>query len=179
MKIRSHKQKGFTIIEAIVAASVFAIAIVSSLGVYIATLQLDQKSRAERDVLQNGRFIMEYLSKEIRNGSIDYANTTSSVLSIRNQQDEILTFFYSPSSKSLQFTRDGSGTTLNSGNVKVSNFQFILNPTTDPFDLVNDAHTQPHVTIILSLDSANSRVVDSAHIDLHTTVGVRDYRERY
>src|SRR3989344_5248443 len=71
------KQKGFTLIEAVVATSVFSFIIVSILGVYLSTTQLDRKSRSQRAVAQNARFIMEYMAKEIRNGNIDYSQANN------------------------------------------------------------------------------------------------------
>ena len=87
-------QNGFTLIEAVVATSVFAFLVTSILGVYMATVQLDSETRAQRAVAQNARFIMEFLAKEIRNGTIDYASYsgnqagTDTQVYIKNQLNE-------------------------------------------------------------------------------------------
>ena len=75
----ASRSRGFTLIEAIVATSVFAFIVSSILGVYIATFQLDRKSRAHRAVAQNARFISEFIGKEVRNGTIDYSSYCSTI----------------------------------------------------------------------------------------------------
>jgi len=93
-----NKQNGFTLIEAVVATGVFAFVVSAVIGVYLAVVQIDSKTRAERSVQQNARFIMDFLGKEIRNGAIDYAAYGGTVsynasgytttLNIINQLDE-------------------------------------------------------------------------------------------
>ena len=92
-----NSQKGFTLLEAVVATAVFAFVISSVAGVYLNVLKLDRKSRAERTVYENSRFIMEFLAKEVRNGSIDHASYGGTVpanpdLYIHNQANEIERF---------------------------------------------------------------------------------------
>jgi prepilin-type N-terminal cleavage/methylation domain-containing protein len=67
------KQRGFTLIEAIVATALFAFVVSSILGTYIAVLRLDTRTRAQRAVADDARFLMDFLAKEIRDGHIDYA----------------------------------------------------------------------------------------------------------
>src|SRR5690348_2135634 len=99
MRLRKHK--GFTLIEAVVATAVFAFIASSIIGVYIATLQLNRKSRAERNVANNANYIMSFLAKEIRNGTITYASYPSGVvpqnpdLYLENQADEAEHIFLS------------------------------------------------------------------------------------
>ena len=64
---------GFTLIEAIVSASLFAVVMVTLTGVYTYTLKLNRKSDALRTASDTARFISDSLSKEIRNGQIDYS----------------------------------------------------------------------------------------------------------
>ena len=51
-------EKGFTLIEAIVATALFAFVVSSIAGVYLSTFQLDRRTRAQRAVSQNARYIM-------------------------------------------------------------------------------------------------------------------------
>lgn len=171
-------EKGFTIIEAVVSAGVFAFVVVSALGVYLSVVQLDAKSRAERTVQQNARFIMDYIAKEIRNGSIDYTQTNDDyTLNLINQLDEQETFNWNGTD--LILSKSGIGSTeLNSDQVSVTRFKSILNPSVNPFDLANDTHVQPHVTIILQLQSKNSKAAEGAVINLQSTFAVRDYPSR-
>lgn len=175
-----RRQKGFTIIEAVVSAGVFAFIVSSILGVYMATIQLDSKTRAERAVQQNARFIMDFLSKEIRNGSINYTlvNDADS-LNLINQLDEEELIQWDGSSN-LVLTKTGLGSTqLNSNGVRITNFAFYTAPTRNPFILANDVHVQPHVTIVMRLEyESTNRQADNAYMDIQSTFTVRDYPSR-
>jgi prepilin-type N-terminal cleavage/methylation domain-containing protein len=180
--MKKRNQKGFTLIEAVVATAVFSFVIASAFGVYLATIQLDTKSRSERSVQQNARFIMDYISKEIRNGSIDYSaayGATSSTLKLTNQLDQTITFTRIGNSNDLTFAKSGFGsTTLNSSDVKVTALNFSVYPLIDPFVLANDVHIQPHVTVTMTLESTNTKTVDSAVMNVQSTFAVREYPSR-
>ena len=68
------KQKGFTLIEAVVSTAIFAFVVTSILGTYIAILRLDTRTRAQRALANDARFLMDFFAKEIRNGRLDYIN---------------------------------------------------------------------------------------------------------
>src|SRR4051812_46096945 len=102
MKTSNSQLSGFTLIEAVVATSVFAFLVSSIVGVYISAIQIDRKTRAQRAVVQNARYITEFMAKEVRNGKIDYsgANTctnSATVLCLINQAGEAEKFYYSNS----------------------------------------------------------------------------------
>ncbi|HEX5429497.1 MAG TPA: prepilin-type N-terminal cleavage/methylation domain-containing protein [Patescibacteria group bacterium] len=73
-------ESAFTLIEAIVAASVFALVVSSILGIYVSVLHLDTRTRAQRTLADNSRFIMDFFGKEIDNGHIDYASYPNNVI---------------------------------------------------------------------------------------------------
>jgi Tfp pilus assembly protein PilV len=177
---RKGGQKGFTVIEAVVSASVFAVIVSGALAVYLATIRLDTKARSERTVQQNVRFIMDYVAKEVRNGSINYAGTNSNAaLSLINQQDQDLLIEYDANKKVLTLIRDANAiTTLNSADVKVTAFNIELYPDTDPFVLANDEHIQPHVTITMTVQSANTKQAESSTMSVQSTFTVREYPSR-
>jgi Tfp pilus assembly protein PilW len=179
--VKTKKQKGFTIIEAVVATGVFAVVVSSSLGVYLATVRLDSKSRAERTVQQNARFIMDFIAKEVRNGSINYAGSNDTdTLSIINQQNEpVVINWNGASDPNLSITKTGVGSTiLNSNEVRITNAAFYVYPGADPFVLSNDVHVQPHVTVILKLESTNASIQEGAEMSIQSTFAVRQYPTR-
>ena len=68
----NKSQKGFTLIEAVVSASIFALAATSIAGVYIAVQRLNQRSASLQALQQNARYLSEDVTKIIRNGQVDY-----------------------------------------------------------------------------------------------------------
>ena len=174
---------GFTLIEALVATTVFAFVVSSIIGVYISVLQLDRKTRAQTSVSQNARFIMEFLAKEIRNGSIDYSGLNSCVngstkLCLINQAGEAEYMEYL--APNLVFKKASTSTTnLNSAIVKVTKSGIYMQPAGDPFTAAKNFNEQPHVTVVLELTaSAGSNPADLVKMNLQTTFAVRVYPAR-
>src|SRR6185295_11973130 len=135
----TRNKHGFTLIEAVVATAVFAFVISSILGVYISTLQLDRKTRAERAVINNGSFIMQFLAKEVRNGSINYASyagpiaTPAPDLYVVNQGNELERFYLSGTNIMLSKPSvSATPSNLNADDVKVTNLKFLISPASDP-----------------------------------------------
>jgi type II secretory pathway pseudopilin PulG len=180
---------GFTLIEAVVATAVFAFVVSSMVGVYLSAIQLDRKTRAQRAVTQSARFITEFLTKEVRNGTINYASygglipANNNDLYILNQAGELEHIYASAdtctvtSTCDLLIAKNSTVSNLNSSNVKVSNIKFYIQPRGNPYtDIVYNE--QPRVTMVLELTSNGLTFTDSAKIDLETTFTTRAYPAR-
>lgn len=187
----NSRQRGFTLIEAVVASSVFAFLIASVLGVYMATMQLDRKSKAQRVVTQNARFIMEYLGKETVNGTILYSaypnpndiSSYSSELNLVNQADETEKIIFQPANNSLALQKIVNGvlvsTNLNSSQVKINKALFLVKPYSDPYTVAKTTNQQPSVTVILELQSNfGSSNLDSFKLNIQSTFTPRYYPSR-
>src|SRR5438105_3009862 len=72
-KTNKKSQQGFTLIEALVATFIFAIVITAVMDIYNSTLKTNRRTDSIRLAAENVRYITEFLSKEIRNGRVDYA----------------------------------------------------------------------------------------------------------
>jgi type II secretory pathway pseudopilin PulG len=176
-------QKGFTLIEAVVATSVFAFVVTSVLGVYLSTLQVDAKTRAQRAVAQNARFIMEFVGKEVRNGDIDYAaygggqaNSTNEIF-IRNQLDEAERIYLSGTN--LALAKPIGTTVLNSSGVRVTDAKFYVSPSQNPLTPAKLANQQPSVTVVLELTSNfGNGAGDVVVLNIQSTFTVRSYPQR-
>lgn len=180
MKLKS-KQQGFTLIEAVVSTAVFAFVVSSILGVYMSTVQLDRKTRAERAVAQNARFIMEYLAKEVRNGSIRYAGYAGGVadgtLKITNQANQNISFYLSGTD--LKIDKAGAISNLNSDSVKVNSLSFRVAPTQNPYTPAKTFNEQPRVTVLLELISDyGTKITEQASLNIQSTFATRNYPSR-
>lgn len=172
--------------EVVVAASVFAFVTSAILGVYVATLRIDSRSRAQRAVIQNSRFIMEYLTKKVRGGSINYAAypggstaNSDSQLWLITQTDESEHIYLSGTD--LKLDKNAQVTNLNSANVQVSKFQVLISPGRNPLTTIRPPtyNEQPRVTVILELTSNyGSGQIHNAKINLQTTIATREYPSR-
>lgn len=63
---------GFTLMEVVVATSIFATTITLMLSLFNVTLRIQRRTEALRQVSQTVRNVSEFLVKEIRNGQVDY-----------------------------------------------------------------------------------------------------------
>lgn len=175
-------QKGFTLIEAIVATAVFAVVVSSVLGVYISVIQLDRKSRAQRAVAENARFIMDFFAKEVRNGVINYSSpgwviSSHNDLYIQNQANIVEHF--SLNGNDIVFTKGASSTNLNSSGVKVTSLAFYVAPAGEPYTTTKTYNEQPHVTVVMKLVSNyGARATDLITMNLQDTYTIRSYPSR-
>lgn len=69
-------EKGFTLMEIMVATVLFAIVFSSMLGLFNYVLKINRRTEALRQASQGARDFVEFLAKEIRNGQIDYYVST-------------------------------------------------------------------------------------------------------
>ena len=65
-------QQGFTLMEIMVATVIFAVVFSALLGLFNYVLRINRRTEALRQAAQGSRDFVEFLTKEIRNGQIDY-----------------------------------------------------------------------------------------------------------
>ncbi len=68
MHKKINKQKGYTIIETMIAISLFLIIVMAGMGALLNANLLHQKSRDMRSILDNMSYVMEDMSKNLRTG---------------------------------------------------------------------------------------------------------------
>ena len=64
---------GFTLMEIVVATTIFAVVVTAMMGLFNYTLKINRRTEALRQATQGMRNFVEYMVKVIRNGQIDYA----------------------------------------------------------------------------------------------------------
>jgi type II secretory pathway pseudopilin PulG len=64
---------GFTLMEIVVATTIFAFVLTSMMALFNYTLKINRRTEALRQATQGMRNFVEFLVKEIRNGQIDYS----------------------------------------------------------------------------------------------------------
>ena len=172
MKHITHNKKGFTLIEILVAITIFSILITIVLGIFSSTLQIRQRYNQIKEIEDNARYTMELMSREIRMAqSIDAGEATSppdSEIDFTNSFAEAISFCRADSTGTCDSSGDylaKNNTVLTSNKVKITNLTFYVNN----FDLVNGPH--PRVTISMTMSSND----DSVSMNFQTTVSLRNY----
>lgn len=88
MKVFNNKQKrsislcmrqgGFTITEVVVAVAIFSFVVTAMMVLLNYTLRINRKTEAVRQTAQSIRNFVEFITKEMRNGQIDYSTDSTS-----------------------------------------------------------------------------------------------------
>lgn len=171
-------QSGFTLMEIVVATAIFATVVASTLALFNTVLRINREVQAIRLVAQTSRNFTEVLSREIRNGRIDYSATAGScpikysssqnqALAITTYSGEKLCFRFESGDNSLYLDRTTStGTSTEAVNptnmiVDPDSFRFMVRPTVSPTATNNGI--QPMVTIlaefVVNKGTANEKII--------------------
>lgn len=161
----SGKDGGFTLIELMVATSIFVIIMLASMGALFTLLDAAKSSRALRSAMDNVNFAMESMTRSIRMGTNYYCGTVvlSDITSSKDCPDGglLISFVPQPQGATLpnsrvgyQVTTDGilkrydssdtSGVPIVSSDVKIDKLKFFVKL----FDATGNK-VQPSVYIIM------------------------------
>jgi len=167
-----NSQKGFTLVEIIISAFVFSIIAITVSGLFIQILALQRRAFASQKIQENGLFIMELMSREIRVSQIqnqESLNCTAPSLIINHPVNGTVT--YTLTNGVLKRTADGVVTDLSSSTVAFSRLNFCImgsGPTDDQ---------QARVTILASIQNKTGKEILTTSFE--TTVSSRDVQTEF
>lgn len=164
-------QAGFTLVEVIVSSFVFSIIVVVTIGLFVQILALERRSFASQKIQENGLFIIELMSREIRVSQIqdqDSPDCTATTLTIIHPVNGIVT--YSLNNNVLQRTADGITTDLSSSDVSFSRLNFCIMGSVSSTE-------QARVAILASIQNKTGPEILTT--SLETTVSSRDVQTKF
>lgn len=193
-------QTGFTLIEVLVSTSIFIIVVSAMLGLFDYTLKINRRVQALREVVQGTRTFTETLTREIRNGRIDYSSwtpecaasnylvTSNQSLSLIDKSGDKLCFYFDSTTGKFSLKRQSpsgvdTAQVFDSPNFTVlkSSFSFGILPETDPNvdrnpdPLITDYPRIQPLVIIAAQFIVTSNVLNSATINYETTISTDVY----
>ena len=173
-QLRHKKNTGFTMIEVLISVGIFALILLMIVSVVFWMNYYNSKTKADSQVQENARRVMEVMAYEIKGAKGVYTSTTTS------NQLSLETLHYLPNDETttyIDFFLCGSAiclkkesqnpVTITSDTVQASSLQFI--------QITNG--TSPSVKINLTLSNVNP-VNDASHassVNLTSTVALRSY----
>lgn len=200
MTSRSQHQSGFTLMEIVVATTIFATVLTLMLVLFNYTLKINRRVESLRQVSQATRNFTEFLAREIRNGSIDYSGTidatncpasytntnTATYLALVSRQGERECFYLVPNGatanlwlRKISITGVTSNEQINPANVTLdpARFRFFVRPVTNPRVPTGGLFpgVQPFVTMIMHLTVRLNGADQPAVIPYQTTVSTDIY----
>lgn len=194
--------RGFTLMEMVVVLGIFSVVVTSASDIFIMANKSQRKVIALEKAQADARFAMEAMAREIRTGTIDFAYYESRYtleelaspesfeeLAIIDSENERIVF---GKSDNEQYCGTGGAPCLtvriggsdpqpiSPKDVVVRNARFYLMPKRDPAYFnpstgLYAADVQPHVTIVLALESARQDPAARSVVYFQTTVVNRGY----
>jgi prepilin-type N-terminal cleavage/methylation domain-containing protein len=177
MKNKLNNQ-GFTLVEVLMAVTVFSIAIAISSSVFLSVGNLQRETVALKNLQNEGRYLMEKMVREIRAREIDYESLdyidepvktmTQGLIFHPDEQEEVYQIIFSEDSKSISVSVNEQSAQLNSDRVEVVELKFYVYPFGD--------NIQPGATILLKLKNKEGGAEKDFVLNLQTSVSSRVYR---
>ncbi len=177
MKI-NIKKPGFTLVETLIALSIFAILSVIVSSIYIQANHLQQRISNLQKLQNEGRYMMEKMAREIRGREIklnyDLTNPTSTLAFNKDEEDNLVRIYWD--NNNLVYDLNGATSTLNSLGIAVLDAKFSIYPTTDPFSLIPFSNIQPRVTMMLKIKNLDGRAEYQKTLTIQTTISSKNYK---
>ena len=183
-------QKGYTLIEILVAIGIFFVVIAAPTGFFVSSLKAQQKALSSQELTDNISYMLEYMSRAIRmakkddiNGinclsgnKINYEITPSGQGGIRfkNYKNECQEFYLEDGRIKEYRTGYSQPLFLTSNDLEVEEFNIFLSGETqiDSF--------QPKVTIFLKIKGKRSASPElQPKIKIQTTISQRNLDVQY
>lgn len=158
-----NKNKGFTLIELIVALAVFSLVILSISGIFISVINSQRKVFSFQNTQEAGRYLLESMTKEIRMSIINSSSVDGAfTLNITNPKGETFDYVFDITNKRLL----RQAQVLSPDNIEISG-SFYIRKSTLP--------SQSKVTIVMKLKTKGIKPEQQVVIDLESTVAARGY----
>jgi len=159
---KSFKNRAFTLVEFLVAMSIFVVVTTVVLSLFSAAIKSYRRVSAMQNVQENARFLTEFMTKEIRMSIIKSSTPTTLVLTRSDDQSVSYVF----SGNKLERTSPSSSGPINSEEVLINGRFYVEGIGTGD-------RQQPKVTIIMKVESTGGKVEEKAKIDVQTTLSQR------
>ncbi len=176
-----QRQFGFTLMEIVVATTLFATVLTLMLSLFTYTLKINRRTEALRQVSQGMRNFTEFVVKEVRNGQIDYSDTiaacagtyqtatgyTDFIKLVTTSGEQICLKWTNATDGRMFLYKNGIAVqTINPANMKITVAKFHVRPVCNPKTTCYSGDypgIQPFVTIVMqfqvTLPSGETRTV--------------------
>lgn len=195
MKTLSQNTSGLTLVELLVAASVFAIVVVIALDLLINFMSASVDLTKQTQFQEEATFAIEEMSYRIHNSHIAYDNynngicRTVSLPLVHPKNDALcmtdtvgqdwfieLDAHTNPNfagAENMYIKDDFGNAPLFSDDIVVSKFEVYVYPSNDPNDIVNGLNNQEGVMIVFTLESPDEPEIGQLHYQ--TFISTRVY----
>lgn len=151
-------------IELVVSLALFSVAVLVVLNLLSIGINAQRKVLALQGVQENARFILEFMTKEIRMSTISVSS--SSVLEIIRPGGDRIRYSFTNGNIQRITVANNQGGPINSANIVISGGFYSAG-------IGAGDNFQPKITISLNVQGRGTKIEEQARIDLQTTLSQR------
>lgn len=177
---KTYKQKGFTLIEVLIASSIFVVVISLSVTTFGMASTVQNKNNAIKEATDTSRFILESISRDIRLANYIQINQNGDQIDLvfDNEQNASYYFVSEDSNGELYYTDDSldESVGLTNNKVKITGLQF------SGIDDNSSNSVQTYVSVKITFVADVGEFGKSSEVQtqtLETTISTRTYRKGY
>tara|TARA_B100001964_G_C14093939_1_gene536111 strand:+ start:200 stop:742 length:543 start_codon:yes stop_codon:yes gene_type:complete len=174
--------KGFTLVELLIAISIFASLSIVISGIYLAFSKSQARIKASQSLLNDTQYILETISKEIQNNQIDYGNdypndcgSSYCQITLIKENGDKSNFTYSDKviKYYIKLHNQESWNSISLNNIldfEITYFNIYLTP------LALSENEQPRVTISMEVENTSEWEIEEIFYKLQNTISSRVYK---
>jgi prepilin-type N-terminal cleavage/methylation domain-containing protein len=188
---KRHKEDGFTLMEMIVAISLFVVVMLSATQIFRMIIEGQRSAIASQSIQENIRYFFEVMSKEVRMAQKNESNCSSllspeptqkykvyntaevngkEALYFENQYGQCVVYYVNTNDV-LMINRGGKEAAAMPESLVVNDLDFEVQD-----DEVGETHSlQPKVTVMMDVSSAETKQAYDKEVKLQTTISSRYY----
>lgn len=166
-------QSGFSLIELLVAATIFTFVVSGVTGLFLQALNLQRRATGIQKIQENALYVLESIAREVRVSVITSGNTnctppdpvTTRTLTLQHPVNGAVTYTYDRTSDVGIISRNGQPITAS--DVDLELFAFCVSGS-------GADDQQSKVTIPMTIRSLAGRASSQVSVSLQTTIASRD-----
>jgi Tfp pilus assembly protein PilW len=178
--MNTSREQGFSLIELLVAATVFMFIVTGVSGLFIQALDIQRRASGIQKIEENSQFVMESIAREARVSTITSGNAPCAsgtapgpqnwTLTLEHPVNGTVVYTYDRASDIGVITRNAAGTgaqPITSSDVDITSFAFCVSGT-------GADGAQTSITIPMTLQTVGGRAATRVSVSLQTAVISRD-----
>jgi prepilin-type N-terminal cleavage/methylation domain-containing protein len=124
MKLLSQKLKGFTLIEVMVAVSIFTVVVTIGIGALMSVISTNKRIQAQREVVNGLSFALETMGRRLRLADVSQPiNTGSNFIQFLDSETQAIILYQRTSGNKITVSTGGQQIEITPAGFEVTKFE--------------------------------------------------------